>query len=380
MKKLVIAVALMLGMVSCGGGADTSNEGGVATVVSGSFRNCGADTLYLERFDATFSAVERVAESPIAEDGAFMLNFDVEDEGFYRITFDNDARPVVLVIMPGDSIKLAAEGDVFKSYTVEGSEESALVSEFNHTYFGYCDALATIFSNAEQMTDDVAQECYKLATAAMQAQVKFVGEHGDKLASFYVINHDNVEDMIPALYGKGINALHHRSLLESLQNIYSDSPVVEALRGQVEEYEAIVRLEESMSEISYPNIDLADSYRRSYSLSDLDGNVVILYFWASDIVSCLELNSELKDLYAKYHDAGLEIYQVAGDLDRSLWIQTLRQQQLPWISVYGGDNIEVFATYNVAIFPTLYIIDRNGDITPIEADVDAIERKVVKLL
>lgn len=380
MKRLFFVMLLAVGLVACGGNADKSENVGVATTINGEFRACDAEELYLERFDDDLTSVERIASVELTEEGEFELCFDVAQEGFYRLSFSNEARPVVLVVAPGDNLTVAAEGDVFNSYSVEGSAESALICEFNHAYFGYCDELATKFIGADDMDEELAQELYDLATAAMQYQVKFIGTHSDRLASFYAINHANVEALIPTLYGKGISAVHRRALLEGLRTAYPDSPVVGVLEQRVADDDAIVRLEESVKEVSYPDLHLEDIYRRSHRLSDLAGNVVLLYFWSSEINPCLDLNEELKPLYEKYHNRGFEIYHVAADLDRSLWIQTVRQQKLPWISLFGGENFSTFATYNVQTLPMCYLIDRNGDIEPCGASVEEIERAVVKQL
>lgn len=371
---------LAVGLVACGGNSDKSEDAGIATTIKGEFKACDISELYLERFDDTLTSVERIATVELAENGEFELCFDVAHEGFYRLSFSDETRPVVLVVAPGDNLTVEAEGDVFRSYSVEGSAESALVCEFNHTYFGYCDELASKFIAAEDMDKVLAQELYDLATAAMQYQVKFIGTHSDRLASFYAINHENVEALIPALYGKGVNAVHRRVLLEGLREAYPESAVVGVLEQRVADDEAIARLEESVSEISYPDLDLEDIYRRSHRLSDLAGNVVLLYFWSSEINPCLDLNEDLKPLYEKYHDRGFEIYHVAADLDRSLWIQTVRQQKLPWISLFGGESFATFATYNVQTLPMCYLIDRDGNIEPCGASVEEIERAVVKQL
>lgn len=381
MKKIFVAIVLSLGIVACSGDANKADKSGVPTTISGSLSGCDTDSLYLERFNADLNSVERIAATALTEDGNFELLVDVEQTGFYRLAFDDESRPVVLVVAPGDNISVEAEGNVFNSYSVTGSEESALVCEFNHTYFGYCDAIMALLNGSEEIIDEAAvREVYNLVTSAMEAQVKFIGTHSDKLAAFYAIRHTNAEEFIPALHGKGVNAVHRRTLLDKLRVSYPDSYAVAVLEQSVAEDEAISRLEGEITEIAYPEIELEDSYRISHRLSDLDGQVVVLYFWSSDNIDCLALNNELIKLYEEYHDAGLEVYQVSADIDRGLWIRTLRQQRLPWIAVYGGRNIEVFATYNVPELPTIYLIDREGNLTLCNADIDSVREGVAKLL
>ena len=70
------------------------------------------------------------------------------------------------------------------------------------------------------------------------------------------------------------------------------------------------------------------------------------------------------DLYATYHDRGLEIYQVSLDIDKPTWAATVRNQGLPWINVSDGLGVQspAVAAYNVNHIPAMFVIDRNGDL------------------
>ena len=76
------------------------------------------------------------------------------------------------------------------------------------------------------------------------------------------------------------------------------------------------------------------------------------------------MNADLKELYAKYHDQGFEIYQVAIDTSKAAWINVIQEQKLPWISVCDlkGDASPVIGEYNIRKLPANYIIDRKGQI------------------
>ena len=83
----------------------------------------------------------------LADNGGFSFEFDVEEGAsprFYKLTFSGATRPVTLVVNPGDNISLESAGDIFLNYEVEGSEESALIRDFNRSYFAAGDRLARI--------------------------------------------------------------------------------------------------------------------------------------------------------------------------------------------------------------------------------------------
>lgn len=380
MKKLLFATLAMVAIItSC----TTSNDG-VKTTISGRFVGTKADSVFLERVSDNFTTPQRVGAVALADNGAFSFEFGVEESSprFYRLTFAEKSRPVTLVVAPGDEITLESAGDIFLNYTVEGSEESALIREFNRAYFAAADRLTGIVENisaGNRSFDDWEMDAYRAAREAIRAQVTFVGTNRDRLAAFYAMRHTVAENYIPQLDGYGINVAHIRTVIDGLKERYPDSPYIAILEADLEQREAVIRLGESVTERSYPDLELQDIYKRSHRLSDLDGKVVLLYFWSANDAVCNNINAELKPLYESYHDRGFEIYHVSADANESVWIEAVREQRLPWVSVLATD-IAPLSTYNVAQLPTAFIIDREGNLKVTSLVVADLERTLNELL
>lgn len=86
---------------------------------------------------------------------------------------------------------------------------------------------------------------------------------------------------------------------------------------------------------------------------------------------------ELRELYNKYHTKGLEIYQVSIDRNKILWESSV--ENIPWICV--RDESGVFArNYNVLNLPTIFLINRKGDIVGRFFDFKEIDKEIQKLL
>lgn len=375
MKKLLLAVvAFAATFASC------STDKGVATTISGRFVGSGVDTVYLERVSDNFTSPETIDRVALADNGGFEFEFGI-DEGtsprFYRLAFEGGRRPVTLVVAPGDEIKLESAGDIFLNYEVEGSEESALIKEFNREYFTAVDRVARIAEGIDT-GEGMHRRAYDAACEAMQAQLRFVGTHRDRLAAFYAIRHTAAERYIPQLEGMGITVAHRRALVEGLMERYPDSPYIAILEQEISTDETIIDLSRNVAEISYPDIELKDIYNRAHRLSSLDGKVVLLYFWSAIDSVSNNVNAELKSLYERYHDKGFEVYQVSADANISTWIEAVRQQKLPWISVYGGTSPEVFSTYNVAGVPSAFLIDREGNMSVPSLVMSSLEEEIKK--
>lgn len=377
MKRFIFSTIATLMLISCG-----SDKASHQTVIEGRFVGSNVDSVFLERVSDTFVNPERIAATALAENGAFRFSFDIEESTsprFYKLSFPDNTRPVTLVVAPGDNIRLEAAGDIFLNYTVEGSEESALIREFNNEYFASCDRLALIAETMAGSSKAIPErQAYLAARNAIQTQVRFVGTHHDKLAAFYAMRHNIAEQYIPQLNGYGITLAHYNTVLEGITKSYPDSPYIAIIEREIADAEAIHSLSNSIEYSSYPDIELEDMYKVKHRLSSLDGKVIMLYFWTAESALCNTINADMKALYERYHDAGFEVYQVSADRDVSMWIEAVRQQQLPWISLFAAGRNDVFSLYNVVKLPMAYLIDREGNMSIAPLDMKELETEIKK--
>lgn len=376
-KYLIAALSFALLMVSCGG-----EQRGVNTTISGRFVGNTVDSVYLDKIADGVAAPERIAGVALQDNGGFEFSIAVAEESprFYRLTFSDSTRPITLVVAAGDEIRLEAAGDIFLNYEVEGSEESSLIREFNRDYFAACDRLALIAERLGTATRYSEVEAYRAAQEAIKAQVRFVGANQGRLAALYALRHAVAEQYIPQLDGFGVTLAHYTAVLDGLKANYPESPYIALLEREVADQQALMDVVNSVELVSYPDIELKDMYRKSHSLSSLSGGVTLLYFWISESAVCNNINADLKALYERYHDKGFEVYHISADGDEAMWIEAVRQQGHPWISVYGGHNADVFTLFNAETLPKAYLIDREGNVSVAPLNMSALERELKRLL
>lgn len=378
MKRLfyfATIIALTVAATSC-------SESAVKSVVRGRFVTDRVDSIFLERISDDYDAVTRVGATKLSDDGSFEFKFAMDNAttpSLYRLSFDSNVRPITLVIAQGDDIYIDSVGDLFLNYEVQNSEESKLIEQFNKEYYASVDRLANLSEQIARGGNNVVQlnmQAYIAAKDAMQAQVRFVGSHQQSLAAFYASRQHVVEEYVPMLEGKGISTPHLQALKLGLEERYPESPYIKLLEGEIEEAQALALLAENVTETAYPNIVLDDMYKEKHSLSDLDGNVILLYFWSAELPLCNNINAELKELYEKYHEDGFEVYHVSVDGSRALWIEAVRAQQLPWTSLFGGNDPQLFTLYNIVELPMAYIISRDGTIDTCSLDPKTLESEI----
>lgn len=128
------------------------------------------------------------------------------------------------------------------------------------------------------------------------------------------------------------------------------------------------------------DIALTDNHGRVRKLSDLKGKVVLLDFHAFAAEGSLKRIMMMREIYNKYHDRGLEIYQVSFDPEEHFW--KTKTAALPWVSVWdeNGTRSAVLSQYNVQTLPTFFLIDRNNTLQKRDAQIKDIDAEIQALL
>lgn len=304
---------------------------------------------------------------------------------YYICTGDRLAASVVL--LPGDNVKVSVKAD--GSYTVEGSDESSLLKTAN-------DAFAKALSEMDKVVVSMGdnRDADQLAAAGKQMSKIYVDYK--KVALRHVITYPYSISSAVVLFQKFNDNLKvfseesdvvvFKRTLDSLSTVYPNSDYVLALRDEVDARSKQIELSGKFNDaqlISFPDLSLPDVDGQVRKLSDFEGKVIILSYWSAAQTEYKMFNNELVALYDKYHDQGLEIYQVSLDIDKPSWASVVKNQKLPFVNVNDGLGIQSpsVASYNVGAVPAMFVIGKDGSIAGRDIfDNAALESMIKKLL
>ena len=137
---------------------------------------------------------------------------------------------------------------------------------------------------------------------------------------------------------------------------------------------------DKIEETSIIDIPLRDVDGKLHHLTDLKGKVVLIDFTVYGASESGARNLLLRELYNKYHEQGLEIYQVSLDTDEHFW--KTAADNLPWICVRDpeGPYSTFVRLYGVAQLPSSFLVNRNNELSlrvDAKTDLDAEIKKIL---
>ena len=123
-----------------------------------------------------------------------------------------------------------------------------------------------------------------------------------------------------------------------------------------------------------PEFTLESVYGEPITLSDLDGQVRLIDFWATWCAPCREEVPMFKELYATYGPQGFTIVAIAAEGADAIR-EYVKSNGIEYPNLVDTDEV-VTELYKVPALPSAYLVDREGRI--VEEFVGPKPRKILE--
>ena len=361
--------------------------------LNGTIANATDSVLYLENMALDGAKVVDSVKLDDKGDFAFSLEAPADAPEFYRLRI---AQQIIsLSVDSTETITVKATyPDMASNYQVEGSENCQKIRELSLMQMKLQAEAQRVYNapelNAQAVEDSVRHliDQYKASVLTnyvykepMKAYSYFALFQGIVVGNAYLMVFNprtNTDDVRPfSAVATSWDQLFPKSLRgENLHNI-----AIEGMKTQriVKASQEGLEVDASkVTEADIIDIVLPDNNGVTRRLTDLKGKVVLLDFHVFAADGSSERILALRELYNKYHDRGLEIFQVSLDEDAHFW--KTQTAALPWVSVRDDKGASQPYLYQVQAVPVDYIINRDNQVVLGPREIKNLETDIAKYL
>ena len=317
------------------------------------------EVLYLEHTGLVSTEVEDSCQ--LKADGAFVLQGKApEYPDFYRLRIGQ--KFAVLVVDSIETIRMSTTRDSLPlTEAFDGSEQSVTVAQLRKSLREKPLDEHRQFAQEVIMQDPRSMAAYYAVFQSKQG-VPVFDMYDSQQRRFYQAVATSMNVWMPeyvrtkTMYSQVVGAMNaeRKAINELLMRQYIDES------------------ESSFLDIAQPNI-----YGDTCRLSEHLGKVILLEFSTSQMEKGNAYVLALRELDNKYNRRGLDIYSVSVDPVKLYWEDWVRN--LPWTCV-RTETTESLVTYNVGSVPTMFLLDRKGQVQGRYDDFEQLEKDLKKLL
>ena len=364
--------------------------------INGNITEATDSMLYLENL--SLNGPVKIDSVKLGEDGAFAFDENAMDSitpEFYRLRIANQS--INLSIDSTETVKVKASyPQMSYKYEVEGSENCSKIKELSIKQMILQNNINAITKSPNMGIDSVDVIVARMLDGYKQdIKVNYIFKEPMKASSYYAlfqtIQLGNVNSLIFNPRNNKDDVRVFAAVATSWDTYYPGAERGKNLHNIAIEGMKDIRIIENQraqqqidaSKVSVNGcIDLAmeDSKGQVRRLTDLKGKVVLLDFHLFASSESTKRIMMLRELYNKYHAAGLEIYQVSVDPNEHFW--KTATAALPWICVRdeGGIQGQSLQFYNVQSIPTFFLIDRSNTLKARDAQIKDLDEAIKNLL
>lgn len=348
--------------------------------LTGTINGLGSDTLYIESIEISkISNEDIMLDTLVASENNFV--YDLKTEGATLVMINPhkgqynrldgtyywpESKKITLILTPQQKIKVKGElKDKYLSYQVGGSKLNKDLANLREEYLDALSKFTIIEMKIDSMiyknefsenTKELFNERNKFRDIQRSTELEFVLANKDNDLSGFLLFFQSLDTL-----GKYYNQLSKnvtyglfKPMLDFKYHLYKKYNMVKSAQENI------------LPGKKAPAFTLKSSSGRNVNLNDINSEYIILDFWGSWCMPCINGLPQMKEYYKKYKDR-IEIIGIACNDKEDQWMNTIEKYDLDWIHLINEADIEkdISLKYGIEAYPLKIILNKHYEIIAI---------------
>jgi len=373
MKKFLPLIASVFFLFSC----STSVQKGQFTV-TGELKNTPDQKIYLE--ELYFSQKDpAVLDTSEIKNGKFSLTALAPEEGLYRLRLEKSEAAFIFI---NDQPAIPFSSDL-NSLSLENAKFNSPANYLLRSF------MVDIEKQRKELEDKASiLQQYKNPLPSDSTYQVMQLDILDKQAKFQqnVLRYiDTTSNAVMALFSLGYTRdIEPEKIETAVGGLTKRFPTNQAIATIVAQYKQLIAQNKSLPKIGgiAPDITMADTSGKAFSLSMLRGKYVLVDFWASWCGPCREENPNVVNAYQEFKNKNFTVLGVSLDKQKAEWTKAVEEDHLTWyhISDLKYWSSAAVAPYGIEGIPYNVLLDPQGKIIAMNLRGNDLKIKLSELI